>query len=70
MQGTEPSKAILTAVQPFRSQDSPTSESDIWMMRTPNCFVEQLSQCVDGCKRVQVKPGRQLGGYAGGAPFP
>ncbi len=43
MQDTESSEALLRAVQPF-NQESPESESD---MNTPNCFVEQLGQCVD-----------------------
>lgn len=69
MQDTEPSKALMRAGQPFRNQESPKSR----IRHLDDEHTELLHGTalvnVDRRSQVQVKPGWQLGGYAGGAPF-
>ncbi len=70
MQDIAPSKALLRAVQPFRNQGSPKSESHIWMKYTWNCIMEQLWSMLTVENECRSSQDGSWGGMLAGAPSP
>ncbi len=69
-QDTAPSKALLRAVKPFRNQESRESESEIWMMNTPNCCVEQRWSMLTVEIKCRSSQDGSWGGMLAGPPSP